>query len=109
MKDIFSLRNKKTILQAILFYIIFTVGTFAVLVLVDILLASIPVEFRFAFGRAASVAVPLLLSLGITQSKKLTGTMYVILIFLSLIGWGMGIFVSMLPTVYLSTLPSKKR
>lgn len=115
MNKIISFSNKKTLVEAIGFYLIITLPTLILIALLGGVLGLVFGEkffpFIFAVGMIVAGLVPGGISFSIISKKNLTDTMPVILALASILfGAALGIFIGMLPVLYLSTLsPSKPK
>ena len=109
MNDIFSLKNKKSIAQAIIFYLVLTIGLFFLFIVVDQVFSQVPAGVRFFFGIISAAIIPFALSLAIITQKNLKEPIYILVIFLTLLGWFAGLFIGFLPVAFLTTVPPKKK
>lgn len=111
MQNILTFSNQKSLSQAVIFYLFWTIVPFALLVLVDVVFFSlIPINYRYIFGRVIASVLPAFIGFTMYSQKKLNKEVInIIAVFLALImGWVAGIFVGMLPILYLSTLKKSK-
>ena len=109
MFALFSLSNKKTYIQAILFYIVIVLVTFACLISIDFLFPSVPVQLRVWLGQLIATLVPFLLGLGIITTKKITQPINIVIMLLTFSGLFFGILIGMLPVLYLTIVePTEK-
>ncbi len=111
MQNILTFSNQKSLTQAVIFYLFWTIVPFLLLVLIDIVFFSlIPINYRYIFGRIIAAVLPTFIGFTIYSQKKLNKEVInIIAVFLALImGWVAGIFVGMLPILYLATLKKMK-
>ena len=106
MKNLTTFSDKKSVIQAIVFYLFWTIVPFLMLILVDYVFASVPVNYRFMFGLLVSAILPFIIGFTIYTQKDLSKQpLYILVIVLSAyLGWNYGLFIGMLPILFLTTI-----
>jgi serine/threonine protein kinase len=112
---LFKLSHQRSVLQAVIFYLIFSLGTIALLLptqlVLNLLIGDIVAanEFGMRFGMLVATVVPFGLSFGIMASKRrLAHPMYVLALILSpVFGYAAGVFLGMLVPAFLSSRPMR--
>lgn len=113
MNKILSLGNKKSLTEAIGFYLIITLPTLFLIAILGGILGAVFGEkilpFVFVLGMVVAGLVPGIMSFSVMTKKNLKDPMHVILALASiLLGAALGIFVGTLPVLYLATLAPAK-
>lgn len=107
--DLFNFAMQRTRKQALGFYMAYSILTIMLLFIIGILMALLfgekIVNDAMQIGRAFAVLIPLTLSFEILRQKRIfTFTTVLIALSSGLLGV-LGIFVGLVPTTYLTTLP----
>ena len=110
--DLFDFAKQRTRKEALGFYIAYSILTIMFLFLFGILMALVfgdkIIPQATQIGRSFAVLIPLVLSFEIVRQKKAWNFSNVLLALLSGILGVFGIFVGLIPTAYLTTLPMQK-
>jgi serine/threonine protein kinase len=110
---LFKLSHQRSILQAIIFYVVFAVATFGPLVIVQLVLnvlignLAAANELGFRIGVLVAATVPFGLSFAILASKRLLAhPIYVVALVASpVLGWFGGVFLGLIVPTLLSARP----
>ncbi|SFV61447.1 hypothetical protein MNB_SM-7-557 [hydrothermal vent metagenome] len=109
--DLFNFSMQRTRKQALGFYFAYSIFTIMFLFIFGIVMALIfgeqIVPQATQIGRSFAILVPLMLSFEILRQKRSFSFVNVLIAFASGILGVLGIFFGLLPTAYLTTLPSR--
>ena len=109
--ELFNLEKKRTIVEAIIFYVIYLIISFSIIAILAMLgtIINNMEDFNAEYiGYIVAIIFPLVISTMIIKVKKLINIKYILLLLLSGVFGVYGLFFGLLPTTLLTLQKSNK-